>query len=154
MANKDLILSYSTIDNRNDPATSVGSLNIVCQYCSTLKWKDESKGICCSNGEIKRDDIIVSPDPLKSLTDGNHPKHTEFIRNIRLYNNTFQMTSFKSQRVVEHGFMPTFTVQGQVYHLAGSLLPYRPDDHKFLHIYFIADPEIQTAPRCNIKKYQ
>ena len=26
-----------------------------------------------------------------------------------------------------------------------------PDDHKFLHIYFIDDPEIQAATRCNIK---
>ncbi|XP_045455771.1 uncharacterized protein LOC123665525 [Melitaea cinxia] len=60
------------------------------------------------------------------------------------------MTSFKSQRVVENGFMPTFKVQGQVYHLAGSLLPQVPDDHKFLQIYFISDPEVQATTRCNI----
>ena len=45
--------------------------------------------------------------------------------------------------------MPTFKFQGQVYHLAGSLLPYRPDDRTFLLIYFIADHEIQAAIRCN-----
>ncbi|XP_045456269.1 uncharacterized protein LOC123666107 [Melitaea cinxia] len=61
-----------------------------------------------------------------------------------------KMTSFKSQRVVENGFMPTFKVQGQVYHLAGSLLPQVPDDHKFLQIYFISDPEVQATTRCNI----
>ena len=86
-------------------------------------------------------------DPLKPLIDGNHPKHTEFILNIRWYNNAFQMTSFKRQQMVEHGFMPTFKVQGQVYHLAGSL-PCQPDDHKFLQIYFIADPNIQTTTLC------
>ncbi|XP_045456077.1 uncharacterized protein LOC123665891 [Melitaea cinxia] len=61
-----------------------------------------------------------------------------------------RMTSFKSQRVVENGFMPTFKVQGQVYHLAGSLLPQVPDDHKFLQIYFISDPEVQATTRFNI----
>ncbi|XP_045453744.1 uncharacterized protein LOC123663048 [Melitaea cinxia] len=65
-------------------------------------------------------------------------------------NPLLNMTSFKSQRVVENGFMPTFKVQGQVYHLAGSLLPQVPDDHKFLQIYFISDPEVQATTRCNI----
>ena len=60
------------------------------------------------------------------------------------------MTSFKSRQVVERGFMPTFKVQGQVYHLAGSLLPCRTDEHKFLQLYFIADPETQVTARCNI----
>ena len=42
----------------------------------------------------------------------------------------FQITSFKSSQIVEQGFMPTFKIQGQVYHLAGSLLPHLPDDHE------------------------
>ena len=102
----------STIDYRNDLAISIGSPTILGQYCSALKWKDESMGICSSNGKIKLDDIVAPPDPLKSLIDGNRPKHTEFIHNICPYNKAFQMTSFKSQRmVVQHGFMPTSEVQ-------------------------------------------
>lgn len=46
--------------------------------------------------------------------------------------------------------MPTFKVQGQVYHLAGSLLPNQSDEYKFLQIYFIADPETEVTTRCNI----
>lgn len=45
--------------------------------------------------------------------------------------------------------MPTFKIQGQVYHLAGSLLPLRPDNHKFLQIYFIVDPYTQATTRCS-----
>ena len=105
----------STIDYRNDMAISIGSPTIVCHYCSALKSKDESKGICCSNGRIKQDDIVVPPVTLKLLVDGNRPKLTEFLRNIGRYNNVFQMIPLKTQRVVEHGFMPTFEVQGQVY---------------------------------------
>ena len=63
------------------------------------------------------------------------------MRNIRRYNYAFQITSFKRKQVVERGFMRTYKIQAQVYHLAGSLLPLRPDDHKFQQIYFIADPK-------------
>ncbi|XP_060864656.1 uncharacterized protein LOC132940872 [Metopolophium dirhodum] len=60
------------------------------------------------------------------------------------------MTSFRSKLVVHKGFMPTFKVQGQVYHVAGSLFPYHPDDHKFLQIYFISSPDAKVSIRCNI----
>jgi len=139
-----------TIDYKNDPMVTLGAMSIVCQYCLALKWKDESKGMCCSNGKIKLVEICPPPEPLNSLLTGDHPKHGEFKRNIRRYNNAFQMTSFKSRKIVEGNFMPTFKVQGQVYHLAGSLLPNRPDEYKFLQIYFIADPETQVTTRCNI----
>jgi len=34
--------------------------------------------------------------------------------------------------------------------LARSLFPYRPDDHQFLQIYFISNPDTQVFTRCNI----
>lgn len=64
------------------------------------------------------------------LTRGDHQKSKQFMRNIRHYNNAFQMTSFKSKQVVERGFMPTFEIQG------------------LLQIYFIADPDTQASTRC------
>jgi len=60
------------------------------------------------------------------------------------------MTSIGSKQVVHKGFMPTFKVQGQVYYVAGSLFQYLPNDHKFLQIYFIADPDTQVSTQCNI----
>ncbi|GBP05743.1 ATP-dependent DNA helicase PIF1 [Eumeta japonica] len=124
-------------------------MSVVCEYCLALKFKDESKGMCCLQGKVKLEEILPPPEPLHSLLTGDHQKSKQFMRNIRRYNNAFQMTSFKSKQVVERGFMPTFKIQGQVYHLAGSLLPLRPDDHKFLQIYFIADPDIQASTRCS-----
>jgi len=52
-----------------------------------------------------------------------------------------------------HGdFMPTFKVQGQVYHLAlaGSLLPNNPDEPKFLQIYFMGDSVSEVQRRMSI----
>lgn len=106
--------------------------------------------MCCLDGRIKLEDIQPPPEPLKSLLTGDHPKSKQFMRNIRRYNNSFQMTSFMSNQIIEAGFMPTFKIQGQVYHLAGSLLPYKTDNHKFLQIYFISDYETQVSTRCKI----
>lgn len=47
------------------------------------------------------------------------------------------MTFFGANQIVEGSFMPTFKVQGQVYHLIGSLLPV--NEPKFLQIFFISN---------------
>ncbi|UYV80140.1 hypothetical protein LAZ67_18001816 [Cordylochernes scorpioides] len=60
------------------------------------------------------------------------------------------MTSFGARQVVEQGYMPTFKVQGQVYHVIGSLLPEPDSEHKFLQIYFIDNYESQVTARCNM----
>jgi len=103
-----------TVDHENNPSVFIGNPTIVCQFCSALRWKDECKTLCCSNGKLKLDDIIIPPEPLNSLLNGSHTKHKQFTRDICYYNNTFQMTSFRSKQVVHKGFMPTFKVQGQV----------------------------------------
>ncbi len=46
--------------------------------------------------------------------------------------------------------MPTFKVQGQVYHQIDSLLPTADQDHKFLQIYFTGDKETEIDQRCAI----
>ncbi|XP_066428603.1 uncharacterized protein [Eleutherodactylus coqui] len=46
--------------------------------------------------------------------------------------------------------MPTFKVQGQIYHLAGSLLPLLHLGHKFLQIYFIGTTDEQVDQRCRV----
>ena len=45
--------------------------------------------------------------------------------------------------------MPTFKVQGQVYHRVGSLLPPSDGQHKFLQIYFMGDERLEARQRCN-----
>ncbi|XP_052740613.1 uncharacterized protein LOC128198563 [Bicyclus anynana] len=41
-------------------------------------------------------------------------------------------------------------IQGQIYHQAGSLLPYPDADHQFLQIYFIGDENRELDQRCAI----
>ena len=58
------------------------------------------------------------------------------------------MTSFGATKVIkEKGFMPTFKIQGQVYHNIGSLLPQPDSDPKYLQVYFIGDADREAAVR-------
>jgi hypothetical protein len=50
--------------------------------------------------------------------------------------------------------MPTFKVQGQIYHRIGSLMPMRGEDPKFLQVYFVGGAGKQNFmkeadQRCN-----
>ena len=58
------------------------------------------------------------------------------------------MTSFGAQIINIEGFNPTFKIQGQVYHLIGSLYPADNQQHKFLQIYFMGDTELQLEQKC------
>src|SRR5277367_781022 len=62
------------------------------------------------------------------------------------------MTSFGGREIREGNFMPTFKIQGQIYHKAGSLL-LAPSQHgnqmppKILQIYFVGDRQREKDVR-------
>lgn len=141
--NYDVIIDYE-----NDSMVSIGSMCHKCEHCNAFKWKDQTKGMCCDGGKVKLSPIQPPPEPLKELLLGDHPDHVHFMQYIRKYYGCFQMISFGAHRVVESGFMPTFKVQGQVYHLIGSLLPPEETQPKFLQIYFVGEDETETQLRC------
>jgi len=59
------------------------------------------------------------------------------------------MTSFGATKVItEAGYMPTFKIQGQVYHQAGSVLSESNQEPHFLQIYFTGNSDLQTDQRC------
>lgn len=97
-----------------------------------MKWQKETNGMCCSSGKVHIEVLQNPPEMLKKLLNGDHPQSKHFLDNIRSYNNAFQMTSFGAKQVTEGPFMPTFKVQGQVYHLIGSLLPENEPKYKIL----------------------
>ncbi|UYV67468.1 hypothetical protein LAZ67_5000717 [Cordylochernes scorpioides] len=144
-------LQYNAhIDYKADSSVDIGQMSRVCQFCSALRFKDEPLGLCCKQGRVSLPAIESPPEPIFSLLSGLHPLSKSFLLHIRGYNSIFQITSFGARQVVEQGYMPTFKVQGQVYHVIGSLLPEPDSEHKFLQIYFIDNYESQVTARCNI----
>jgi len=60
------------------------------------------------------------------------------------------MTSLGAQIENQGQFMPTVKVKGQIYHRAGSLLPFSGKNQKFLQLYFISDCNSELNARCKI----
>ena len=133
------------------PVVKIGKMDSTCLFCRALKWKSETPGMCCSSGKVKLEPLLLPPEPLKTLLSGSTQQSKHFLSNIRRYNSIFQMTSFGATKVVrEGGFMPTFKVQGQVYHLAGSLLPLPNEEASYLQIYFMGDERLEASRRKSI----
>ena len=84
-------------------------------YCSALKFKNETLGMCCADGKVKLKELHPTPELISTLVSGGTSQSKHFFANIRKYN-----------------YMPTFKVQGQIYHRAGLLLPLPDADHKFI----------------------
>ncbi|XP_018494588.1 uncharacterized protein LOC108864106 [Galendromus occidentalis] len=122
----------------------------VCVHCRAKKFEAEPPGMCCSGGPVKLPELSPPLEPLASWLLGETIQAKHFLANIRRYNSCFQMTSFGATEISHGNFMPTFKVQGQIYHLAGSLLPLPACEHKFLQIYFMGNLEDQIGQRCRI----
>ncbi|XP_063920741.1 uncharacterized protein LOC135135573 [Zophobas morio] len=139
----DLELAYET-----DKSVALGAMNHKCIHCLAYKSKEEAPGICCAGGKVQLPTFEPLPEPLHSLIMGLHPEQLH-MDGIRKYNSCFQMTSFGAKKIMEDGFMPTFKVHGQVYHLVCSLLPLPQQDPQFLQIYFIGEDEREANLRCS-----
>ncbi|CAE1244797.1 unnamed protein product [Acanthosepion pharaonis] len=143
--NYDCTVNYSA---RRD--VQIGAMDKVCTFCNAQKWAGEQPGLCCSEGKIKLPSLDEPPQPLRDLLLGTTSESTHFLEAIRKYNCCFQMTSFGAKAICEGGWMPTFKVQGQVYHLMGSLLADQGEPPQFLQIYFLADYNEQVDARLGI----
>ncbi|VDM92855.1 unnamed protein product [Onchocerca ochengi] len=129
--------------------TGLRAQQSLCPYCKALKFKGEAKGMCCAAEKIKLPRLEEPPEPLKTLLAGYTAESKRFLSKIRKYNSYFQMTSFGAE-IVTTQCMPTFKVEGQIYHKAGSLLPLPDGEHKFLQMYFIGDSNDELNARCGI----
>ncbi|XP_067930983.1 uncharacterized protein [Watersipora subatra] len=123
----------------------MGRMSKKCSRCNALRWKDERPGICCNNGKVRLRPLSEDiPPVLTHLFQGANPDSEHFLGNIRKYNSCFQMTSFGAKTIDEPGFNPNFKVQGQVYHLIGSLLPIPGEQPQFLQINFMGDQQAEA----------
>ena len=130
--------------------TNVATLSTLCLNCGAIKFPMETESLCCSKGNVKLDPFPQPQPLLQHLYEGTNSDGKHFLGNIRKYNCAFQMTSFGCNEITMAGFNPSFRVQGQVYHLIGSIAPSAGESPKFCQIYFIDSQESQVATRCRV----
>ena len=141
-------LNYNANDFCN--TTNVGTLSVKCSNCGAIKFPMETESLCCSKGNVQLDAFPQPPVFLQHLYEGVDSNGKHFLTNIRKYNCAFQMTSFGCSEITMAGFNPTFRIQGQVYHLIGSIIPTEGESPKFAQIYFIDNQDSKVATRCAI----
>lgn len=100
----------STVQYSELPCVKIGQMDVVCPFCSALKFRSETPGLCCVGGRVKLHPLTPPPEPLRSLLYGDLPESKHFLKNVQKYNGCFQMTSFGANIVDERGFNPTFKV--------------------------------------------
>lgn len=133
------------------PNVSIGKMDKLCLDCHALKYQREPPGMCCSKGKISLLPLNEPSEPLQSYVSGITVISKHFLTNIRKINSAFQMTSFGASKIVYNlGFMPTFKIQGQIYHRIGSILPIAHNDPKFFQVYFMGYSEKELHQRCHI----
>ena len=127
---------------------SVGEMTKTCRYCLSKRFSKEILSGCCLDGKIGLPPRPEIPQRLKQLL-----TNTEFITNIRKYNQGLAWTSLGASidnRLANLCIgVYTFRVQGQLHHEIGSLLPEDNANAKFGQIYFM-DSQDQGQRRAEI----
>ena len=127
---------------------NIRTMTDTCSFCRARKWRKETASMCCASGKVVLPNLTPPPQPLYEYLTSASPLFLQFQQNIRKYNSCFQMTSFGAdRRIVDPGFMPTFKIQGHVYHRIGSVLPNEGEEPSFLQIYFMEDYNKQAQRR-------
>ena len=119
------------------------------------KIKKPKFSMCCGLGQVQLPILKESPEVLKRLLHGDDDMSRYFRENIRQINMVFSFTSLggKVDRCVPPGRGPKmFQLQGENYHLMGSLKPQDGEEAKFSQLY-IVDTENEIENRAAIIGY-
>ncbi|CAE1328133.1 unnamed protein product [Acanthosepion pharaonis] len=78
---------------------NVESMTCICQFCNLHKWAGDPACLCCSSIKVRLPLLHEPPTLLRGLIASSDPDSNHFLKTIRQYNNSFQMTSFGAQVV-------------------------------------------------------
>ncbi|XP_014217053.1 uncharacterized protein LOC106645658 [Copidosoma floridanum] len=112
------------------------------------RFKRETAGLCCASGKVKLDPLLTPPQPLKPSFGGtNIIREGGFMPTCKVKDATHITNHSHQHKELQH-------IQGQIYHLHGSMVPTPDEPHQFLQIYFISLMVDQLNVRCNIQGTQ
>ncbi|MCH81093.1 ATP-dependent DNA helicase PIF1, partial [Trifolium medium] len=147
-------------ESENQQYLDLGDMTTGCQKCGALIWYNERAeknvstsipvvSLCCQKGDVMLPYMIEPPAVIRMLFNGIDPRSSQFLLNIRMYNNMFAFTSMGGQ--IEYGRNigggpPQFVITGQNYHRIGTLLPSEVHPPKFVQLY-IYDTQNEISNR-------
>lgn len=124
---------------------------LILLYIYTGYYDDGDPQYKCGhcNGKVQLPKVRNPPTLLNNLLHGNNEKGKHFRDHIRSYNNMFAFTSLGGE--IDYSLNtgnspPVFRLNGQNYHLIGSLLPNQNSKPQFAQLY-IYDTQNEIANR-------
>ncbi|KAJ8657750.1 hypothetical protein O0I10_006565 [Lichtheimia ornata] len=143
------------------------AMDVSCPFCGALMWMEEKVvgssrinprfALCCSQGNTR---LPIPNEPPSEIIDlitadrtSRNQSHVNFMNNIRAYNSMFAFCSIKANydRRLADGSdgVPTYRINGTMYHHMGALSAREGQEPKFSQIYFLDEQE-QMARRTTL----
>ncbi|KAH9080132.1 hypothetical protein Ae201684P_009078 [Aphanomyces euteiches] len=117
----------------------------ICPHCEVKIWPGEEKDCCDSGARVLP--VATWPDTPEFREYIDLFKTRGFVNNIRRYNALFAFTSIGTKEIIHgNGGPRSYTIQGELHHSIGPLLPADEEQASYAQIY-ITDPETQASIR-------
>ncbi|KAH9095910.1 hypothetical protein Ae201684P_010120 [Aphanomyces euteiches] len=140
----------STHNSGDDFDESLVPLHIIvqrsiCPHCEANIWPGEERDCCGSGARVLP--VATWPDTPEFREYIDLFKTRGFVNNIRRYNALFAFTSIGTKEIIHgNGGPRSYTIQGELHHSIGPLLPADEEQASYAQIY-ITDPEMQASIR-------
>ena len=136
-------------------AHSCGSMTHVCPHCGALRWRSESKNMCCAGGKVKLPPLPTPPQLLQRLWHSDDVEAKLFRKHARRLNSALALAS----QVVKHpelpgsNHAPNVIIQGKLFHKLGPLLPGVDRTASFAQVYCfdLQTDENQEEQRADVR---
>ena len=131
---------------------SAGTMESFCAYCGANYFKGEMEKVtykkCCNDGQyINLNKHLGTPDVLRKLLQGIHPKSNQFFKHIRRYNNSLALASTSFNQVKFDGSgPPCLIVNGEMKHFLSPMNATLQRHNGYGELY-VMDPEDAKAHR-------
>ena len=125
---------------------SLGEMNVICQHCGAHKFKKETKGLCCNDGNIQLTPFPPPPEEILQLWLGSNSEAQLFQNNCRALNNAVPLASLCATELRMSGFCPSIIFQGKVVQKMGPLRCNPGYSPTFAQLY-ILDAGLETTKR-------
>ena len=129
-----------------DSDDSIGKMDMVCHFCAAQKFRNESSGLCCSNGKVLLKPFPRPPEAIMKRWKGTDTEDLLFKQHSREFNNALCLSSVVVKHRKFSGYNPSITFQGQMKHFSGPLLPDDGSKPVFAQLY-THDPHLETTQR-------
>ncbi|KAH9080826.1 hypothetical protein Ae201684P_007913 [Aphanomyces euteiches] len=122
-----------------------GRQRSICPHCEAKIWPGEEKDCCDSGARVLP--VATWPDTPEFREYIDLFKTRGFVNNARRYNALFAFTSIGTKEIIHgNGGPRSYTIQGELHHSIGPLLPADEEQASYAQIY-ITDPETQASIR-------